>query len=205
MRPLTARSAALFAGAMLAASAFAVSVFAVSVFAVSAFAGPAAAASAPAPGPASGFEVSFDKNRVAGAVGDQFTIESRITNRGAVPTGAHVAHLDVTSLTDAAYVDPEDWSPDRSMDVGRLEPGESTTLTWDVHAVDDGSFDLYVVLLPAGAEAGKGPLAVSPPVYLEIASRRLLSVGGALPVAVSVPIMLGMVTGGVLLRLRRTR
>jgi hypothetical protein len=49
----------------------------------------------------------------------------------------------------------------------------------------------------------RGPLAVSPPVRATVAGRRVLTSGGALPVAVAVPVLLGLATAVV--RYRRWR
>jgi hypothetical protein len=38
-----------------------------------------------------------------------------------------------------------------------------------------------------------GPLIVSPPVHVTVAARQTLDTGGAVPVAIGVPILLGLV------------
>ena len=56
-------------------------------------------------------------------MGEKFTVTSRIANRGTTPTDRFVAHLNVASLTERVYVDPEDkalvppadWHPKRSV------------------------------------------------------------------------------------------
>jgi hypothetical protein len=64
---------------------------------------------------------------------------------------------------------------------------------------------VYVVLLPDGpGSAGKGPLWVSPPVHVEVAGRQTLSAGGALPVVLGVPVLIGLAAGTARLRARRT-
>jgi uncharacterized cupredoxin-like copper-binding protein len=157
---------------------------------------PAAAAATP--------DVTFDQDKVAVVLGDKFTLHTRVTNSGRAPTDLLLAHLNVASLTSDVYVDPEDWSSRRTQELGPLAPGESTTLTWDVQAVNAGRFDIYVVVLPNGAaSAGHGPLTVSPPAYVRVAGRRTLDAGGALPVVVVVPVLLGLAAGVSRFRLRR--
>jgi hypothetical protein len=92
-------------------------------------------------------EVGFDRTEVTTMVGSRFTVHSRITNPGRA-TDRLFAHLNVASLDRQVYVDPEDWSSDRTQEVAPLPPAGSATLSWEVQAVNAGSFDLYVVLLP---------------------------------------------------------
>ncbi|MDT7726009.1 MAG: hypothetical protein QOI21_2585 [Actinomycetota bacterium] len=152
--------------------------------------------------PAAAADITFDKTRIDAVVGQRFTLETRISNPGAEPAEAVLAHLNLASLTSDVYVDPEDWSSERSQQVDELEPGETTTLTWDVQAVTVGSFSVYAVLLPS---AGRGPLVVSPPVQLAVAARQTLSAGGALPIVLVVPVLLGLGAAAVRYRARRTR
>jgi hypothetical protein len=166
---------------------------------------PAAAPIIAAPSGMDDLEVTFDRDRVRTVLGGRFTLETRIVNTGRARTDPILAHLNVASLTSDVYVDPEDWSAERSQTVPPLAAGASTSLVWKVQAVNAGSFDAYVVLLPNGvSSAGKGPLVVSPPVHLAVAGRRTLSPGGAMPVVVAVPVLLGLVAAATRFRVRRT-
>jgi hypothetical protein len=149
--------------------------------------------------------VSWDREQVATRVGDHFTVRSRISNPTTTSTGQLLAHLNVASLTSDVYVDPEDWSSARTQTLEPMAAGSSHTLSWPIQAVNAGSFDVYVVLLPDGpGSAGKGPLWVSPPVHVEVAGRQTLSAGGALPVVLGVPILIGLAASATRLRARRT-
>jgi hypothetical protein len=149
--------------------------------------------------------VSWDREQVATQIGDHFTIRSRVFNKTGELTGTLLAHLNVASLTSDVYVDPEDWSSARTQTLEPLAAGSSHTLTWPIQAVNAGSFDVYVVLLPDGpGSAGKGPLWVSPPVHVEVAGRQTLSAGGALPVVLGVPILIGLAAGATRWRAGRT-
>jgi len=153
--------------------------------------------------PASAAEVTFDRPATAMGVGQRVTLITRITNPGTEPTGPFVAHLDVVSLTPDVTVDPEDWSSERSQDVDTLEPGETRDLSWPIQAVAAGTFDAYVVLAPA---VGHGPVLVTAtPAHLEVAGRRELGAGGALPVVVIMPLLLGLGAVAMRYRLRGTR
>ena len=55
-------------------------------------------------------------------LGDRFMITTEITNTGRAPSGEILAHLNVASIEGSVYVDPEDWSQDRSQQLS-LKPG----------------------------------------------------------------------------------
>jgi hypothetical protein len=172
-------------------------------------AGIVAALSVPAiPAPAAAavpVEVTVDRASHAAVLGDRFTVRARIANHGNATTDPLIADLNVTSVTTAVYVDLEDWSASRTHELPPLEPGTSTALSFELQAVNAGRFNVYVVVLPNGASsAGTGPLSVSPPLLVTVAGRRTLSAGGALPVAVAVPALLGVALAVVRIRLRRT-
>jgi hypothetical protein len=184
MRPLS-----VITGLLLAL----IAPFGMAAAAAAASAKPAPASSSPALLAPGMVEVTFDQSRVATTLGDRFTLLSRIVNTGAAPTDRLIAHLNVASLTGDVYVDPEDWSSSRSHDVATLDPGRRTSISWDIQAVNAGSFDVYVVLLPNGASsAGTGPLVVSPPVHVSVAGRQTLTAGGALPVVIVIPVLIGL-------------
>jgi hypothetical protein len=153
--------------------------------------------------PAAATEVTFDRPTAGMGVGQRVTLLTRITNPGSEPTGSFVAHLDVVSLTPDVTVDPEDWSSERSQDVDALEPGETRELSWPVQAVAAGTFDAYVVLAPT---VGPGPVLVTAtPAHLEVAGRRELGAGGALPVVLIMPVLLGLGAAAMRYRLRGIR
>jgi hypothetical protein len=159
---------------------------------------------AAAASPASAVDVTVDRPQAAVAVGDTLTVTSQITNKDTAATDSIIANLNVASLTSNVYIDPEDWSTQRTRYLTSLAPGQSTTVSWELHAVNTGSFVVYIGLLPNGAaSAGTGPLTVSPPVHVSVAGRRTLTAGGALPVAIAIPVLLGLAAGTIRYRLRR--
>ena len=141
--------------------------------------------------------------RVTTALGGRFTLETEVTNTGTAASGALLAHLNVASIQGSVYVDPEDWSADRSQEL-ELQPGQTGRLSWEIQAVNSGSFAAYVVVLPFGnATAAAESLVVSPLVKLEVAPRSTLNAGGTLPVVLLVPVLLGSLAAAARLRLRR--
>jgi hypothetical protein len=118
-------------------------------------------------------------------------------------SGEILAHLNVASIEGSVYVDPEDWSSNRSQQIS-LQPGESQKLSWEIQAVNAGHFAAYVVVVPYGSKvAGDEDLVISPLVNVDVASRSTLTAGGALPVVVMVPLLLGLATAGTFFRERR--
>ena len=149
--------------------------------------------------------VTIDPERLSAVIGNRFSFRSKLVNPGPAPTGALIAHLNVASLTSDVYVDPEDWSSERTLQVPPLPAGASTTLSWELQAVNAGRFAVYVVVLPdGGASIGADAPVVSPLLHLEVAGRRTLNAEGALPVVLGVPIVLGLLAVGARRRLRRT-
>ena len=147
--------------------------------------------------------VLMKPTQVSTVLGERFTIETEVTNTGAAPSGALLAHLNVASIEGTVYVDPEDWSADRSQEL-ELQPGQTRRLSWEIQAVNSGSFAAYVVVLPFGSTtAAAENLVVSPLVKLEVAPRSTLNAGGTLPVVLLVPVLLGFLAGATRLRLRR--
>ncbi|HSF18356.1 MAG TPA: ABC transporter permease subunit [Vicinamibacteria bacterium] len=100
-------------------------------------------------------------------------------------------------------VDPEDWSPQRAQYVEPLEPGETAIQDWTVHAVWEGEFMTYMVVIPEpeGPDSTTQPLTTSG-IHMTVASGQSLNPGGVLPFAIAIPVAL-LVATLVIFRLRR--
>jgi hypothetical protein len=61
---------------------------------------------------------------------------------------------------DGDPVDPEDWSPQRTQSIAPLAVGRSATQSWSIHAILDGNYMVYRVLVPEP----NGPQSTSQPV-----------------------------------------
>ena len=157
-----------------------------------------AAIAFPAP-VAAAVSVAVDRTTITRAIGHTFSFRSTITNHGSAPAASLVAHLNVVSLHGGTYVDPEDWSSHRTRYLAPIPGGGSTTIEWRMQAVNSGDFGVYVAVLPqSGAPQ---PPATSPTVRVEVAKRRTLDSGGILPLALGMPLALGLLKLG--LRLSR--
>ena len=64
-----------------------------------------------------------------------------------------IAHLNVLSLRSGVYIDPEDWSSNRTRYLPPIPAGGSLTLTWRLQAVNAGSIGVYVAVLPQSVAA----------------------------------------------------
>jgi hypothetical protein len=142
--------------------------------------------------------VTFDRDDVATRLGHRFTVRSTIANPGPGEARGLIAHLNVLSLRDGVYVDPEDWSTGRTRYLASIPPGGSATVTWRLQAVSAGSFAVYVAVLAADAA---GAPAVGPAVRVAVSERRSLDAAGILPLALTVPALIA--AAAVALRARR--
>ena len=145
--------------------------------------------------------VSVDRTKISSELGGKFTFQSTIRNDGPTTATALIANLNVVSLTDGVYVDPEDWSSQRTHYLEPLPAGTSNSITWHVHAVSDGVLGLVVTVIPkryTGSPPPTGPL-----IRLTVAERKTLTSGGILPLALGVPAVIAVLTLG--LRRRRGR
>jgi hypothetical protein len=144
---------------------------------------------------AAGVAVSNDRVTVTTKLGHKFVFHSRIENRSATAATGLVAHLNVVDLTGHTYVDPEDWSSHRTRYLAPIPPGGSTTLSWPMNAVNAGTIGVYVAVLPrSGAPV---PPTTGPTLRVSIQDRKTLNSGGILPLALGIPVALGVLAIGV--------
>jgi hypothetical protein len=155
----------------------------------------AGAVAAPASAASTVVRVEVDRRDVALPIGRSFGFSSTLTNTGARATPELVAHLNVVGLDPDVYVDPEDWSSQRTRYLAPLRPGRSAKLRWNVKAVTGGSAAVYVVVLERRPDGGAAPVQVSGgrPISVRIAERRTLDSGGILPLALGLPALVGAV------------
>ena len=145
--------------------------------------------------------VTNDRTTITTRLGHKFAFHSRIENRGTTPAHDLVAHLNVVDLTGHTYVDPEDWSSQRTHYLRTIPPGGSTTVSWPMNAVNAGTIGIYVAVLPRSGAPVRPP--TSPTLRLRIEDRRTLNSGGVLPLALGLPAALGLLALGVRVSRRR--
>jgi len=137
-------------------------------------------------------DVSVSRRSVSTQLGDDFGFTTKITNLGRRTLTGLVASLNVVGLSSGIYVDPEDWSSERTKSVPALKPGEATSISWSVTAVTGGRAAVYVVVLPK--DPGDGQPVSSPAIDVRIADTKDFNSGGVLPLALGVPALLGLLT-----------
>jgi hypothetical protein len=145
--------------------------------------------------------VTVDRSHVATQLGRRFTFRTTVANEGGAATTSLIAHLNVLSLQPGTYVDPEDWSGNRTRYLGTIPAGESRTITWSIHAVNDGSFAAYITVLPQ-AVSDEVP-TTSAVVEFDVQKRTTLNSGGILPLALGIPALLGLLAATVHVSRRR--
>jgi hypothetical protein len=157
------------------------------------------AAQAGAAGPQ--LQVDVDRTHVRTDLGTTVSVRTVTRNAGDLAAADTILHLNILSLERGTYVDPEDWSSDRTRYVGSVAPGGSVDTTWRVQAVTSGRFALYVTAVQAG-KLTTGPVT-GPAVEIDVAGRRTLDPDGVLPLAVGIPAGLALVSAAVRRRRRR--
>ena len=158
-----------------------------------------AASSAPA---SDHITVAVDRTTISTSLGHKFVLRTRITNHGSAAATDLIAHLNVLSLRTGVYVDPEDWSSNRTRYLQPIPAGGSTSITWKMQAVNSGTIGVYVAVLP---RSGPQPPTTGHTVRIAIAERKTLNSGGILPLALGVPLSLGVLAVAVRLARRRER
>lgn len=144
--------------------------------------------------------VTVSRTSVATSLGQSFSFTTTVANPGTSPTGTLVAHLNILSLEPGVYVDPEDWSAERTRYLESIPPGGSQAIRWRVKAVNGGSLAAYVAVL---AQPGAGTPVTGPALRFDVASKKTLDAGGILPIALGVPG--GVALLAVAVRIRRRR
>ena len=162
-----------------------------------------ATATAATPAASTPVSVSLSRTSTSVGIGNSFSFTSAITNQSSAPVSGLVAHLNVLSFTHGVYVDPEDWSSNRTRYLDPIPPGQSTTVSWTVKAVNGGDFGIYVATLgtPRASAAPAEP-TVSPALVAHVTEQRNVNPQGVIPLALGVPALVAAAMGAVRLRRR---
>jgi ABC-2 type transport system permease protein len=137
--------------------------------------------------------------------GDKVLYNTVLSNSGLEMSPPLSVAMNIINLDAAGdVVDPEDWSPQRTQYLEALRPGESNKMSWQVNAILDGDYLIYMTLIPepAGQTATSQPVASSA-IHLTVTPFTKLNPRGVLPYAVGGPIIL--LLGMSLLRRHRRR
>lgn len=128
--------------------------------------------------------VAVDRSTLDTRIGDHFGFTTTVSNHDDRPMTGLVAHLNVLSVEPDVYVDPEDWSAQRTVYLDPIPAHGSVRVPWQVQAVNEGRFVLYVAVT---TRHGPAPVAVSDGLWLSSAGARTIGSVGVLPVVLGVP------------------
>jgi hypothetical protein len=146
-------------------------------------------------------KIETSANQLSGSTGDYVKLPAVITNTSNKPVQDVTSYVTLVETTQGqqAPVDLEDWSAHRAVTVGSLAPGETHNASWDLRLIKGGDYVVY----PAAIATGSSQPAVGPEVPLSVASHQSLNPGGVLPIALGVPILVGMALFGPVVWRRR--
>lgn len=143
--------------------------------------------------------VELDRSSVDVGAGRSFQFHTSITNLTDQPLTAVIASLNIVSTDGDVYVDPEDWSSDRTQYLDTLDPGATQALAWNVRAVTTGDLILYVAVT---TRTGQATVVGSGPLHATVTATQTINAAGVLPVALGVPAAL-VICLGLAVRKRR--
>jgi hypothetical protein len=144
--------------------------------------------------------VELDQTDLTVGPGEQFSIESTLHNSGDSQAGL-IAHLNILGADPDIYVDPEDWSTQRTQFLDELPAGDTIPVSWTVRAIDSGELILYVAVSRPGAES----VAVSGPLHVTVTGRRVVNPENVVPLVMATPLAVLAVLGLTLIRRLRHR
>jgi ABC-type transport system involved in multi-copper enzyme maturation permease subunit len=135
----------------------------------------------------SGLSLSIDilsADTLDGTAGDFVTVQSKITNIGSQPISDVTTYLSLVDNQNKLPVDLEDWSAEKGLFIGTIEPGQTMPLNWKIHFVKAGTYSLAVVAISPMS----GTPEVSKLTYFQVNPKHNLNPGKILPVALGMPI-----------------
>jgi hypothetical protein len=146
----------------------------------------ALATAPPAQAADSGPSVRVEQQQTTATVviGGPFSLATTVRSIADSPQRGLVAHLNILSLDPEVYVDPEDWSSQRTKYLAEVPADGSVHLTWKLHAVNAGRFVVYVALTDGRPS---GSVVAGPALVVTVAKRQSLNAAGVLPTAIVVP------------------
>jgi ABC-type multidrug transport system permease subunit len=134
--------------------------------------------------------ISIDTAYKTIKTGDTVSFKTTVTNnRGEVSPQLFVAMNIFNLARDGDPVDPEDWSPDRTQAIAPLTAGQSDTQSWTIHAILDGNYMVYMVVVPDpnGPQSTSQPVA-SAGIHMTVTPFASLNPGSVLPLALGMPL-----------------
>jgi ABC-type transport system involved in multi-copper enzyme maturation permease subunit len=136
-------------------------------------------------------QISISMDSKTLQTGDSVSFDTVLTNVGTEDSPPTIAAMNIINLSkNGDVVDPEDWSPERTQYLDSLGANETETLSWEVNAVLDGNYMVYIVAVPEPEGEGTSTQAVaSRGLHLSITKFTTLNPSGVLPYAIGVPVV----------------
>lgn len=137
-------------------------------------------------------------NPTSPEMGNWMHFRSVVRNTGAAPAQSVVAWIGLVRV-DAGHEQPmdlEDWSAHKAVVIPSLQPGQSFTTEWPMRLIQNGDYRVVI----SAAERHAQRLDSSPFLDLHVRVKPTVESRRILPVAIGVPLLLGLIAG---LRLRR--
>jgi hypothetical protein len=128
--------------------------------------------------------VNFNQPDVQTTVGQRFRPISTIRNNGDKTLSGLVAHLDVLSVRPDVYVDPEDWSSQRTVYLDPLPAHGTVSVPWKVQVVNKGRLVVFVTVT---RKNGRAVVDSGDGLRLSASARRTIDTNGVLPIVLGIP------------------
>ena len=141
-------------------------------------------------------QITIDLDYKQVNAGDHVPFNTEVTNAGAEQSSSLIVAMNIINLdAEGEIVDPEDWSPQRTQYIKSLAPNQSAKLAWQVDAILEGDYMVYMVVIPAPdkAEETSQPIA-SQGIHLIVKPFTRLNPGGVLPYAIGGPLLMLLIT-----------
>jgi hypothetical protein len=161
---------------------------------------PGAAAATAAPPPK--VSIDIDRSTVSTTIGGRFSFASTVRNNSGDSMTGVIVHLNVLSVDPAVYVDPEDWSVQRTQYIDVLPAGSARRVTWEAQAVNVGRFVAY---LGVTTREGTDTVTASSALRVSVAEQRTLNPSGIVPLAAGMPMVVLVLLVLAVRRRRRLR
>lgn len=127
----------------------------------------------------------LSSKNLSGVAGDFVTVKGTVTDIGNAPLQDVTTYLSLMDNQNKLPVDLEDWSVEKGLYIGTIDPGQTMPLEWKVHFVKSGNYSLVIIAEAAGSDTPQ----VSAITDFNVAPKKNLNPGQVLPVALVTPIV----------------
>jgi len=128
----------------------------------------------------------LSSDKLSGTTGDYVSVKAKLKNTSQQPITDVTTYLSLVDTQNKLPVDLEDWSAEKGLYIGTIEPDQILPLNWKIHFVKAGTYSLIVVAIRAGSEIPQ----VSGTISFHVNPKHNLNPGQVLPVALGMPIVL---------------